>query len=321
MRNGSVADGIVIGLGRGRRTGHETDGSETRFPQRFERMPAGCRARGRVGIEIAPESQERTSSVSQNQTRCGTRHRSPARSRSWNSSPSGQSFKVVGFGSEPVPSDTIVDGAIIDAAAVADAVAPRPRRQPHQDEGRRRLALRQRRHRQEDQSAGDDRGRTLRVDSLGSRAVHPVRHPGRQPRLPDPLHPSWRREGQHGSAARGGQEGQDRRLHRRHQQGRPDAGRRRRRRLCAAERLRGELRRRAGRGGRAAQRRRERREHQHRLRRPVAVHPRHLDGRQRLHRGDPEGTGPALRQRGAREEGRADGRRRSGRGRRRSCEP
>jgi type IV pilus assembly protein PilM len=37
--------------------------------------------------------------------------------------PSGQSFKVVGFGSEPVPSDTIVDGAIIDAAAVADAVA------------------------------------------------------------------------------------------------------------------------------------------------------------------------------------------------------
>jgi type IV pilus assembly protein PilM len=37
--------------------------------------------------------------------------------------PSGRSFKVVGFGSEPVPGDTIVDGAIIDAAAVADAVA------------------------------------------------------------------------------------------------------------------------------------------------------------------------------------------------------
>ncbi len=36
---------------------------------------------------------------------------------------SGQSLKVVGFGMEPVPSDTIVDGAIIDAAAVADAVA------------------------------------------------------------------------------------------------------------------------------------------------------------------------------------------------------
>ena len=37
--------------------------------------------------------------------------------------PSGHSFKVVGFGTEPVPGDTIVDGAIIDAAAVADAVA------------------------------------------------------------------------------------------------------------------------------------------------------------------------------------------------------
>jgi type IV pilus assembly protein PilM len=35
---------------------------------------------------------------------------------------SGRSFKVVGFGTEPVPGDTIVDGAIIDAAAVADAV-------------------------------------------------------------------------------------------------------------------------------------------------------------------------------------------------------
>ncbi len=36
--------------------------------------------------------------------------------------PSGRSYKVVGFGSEPVPGDTIVDGAIIDAAAVAGAI-------------------------------------------------------------------------------------------------------------------------------------------------------------------------------------------------------
>lgn len=35
---------------------------------------------------------------------------------------SGRTFKVVGFGSAPVPGDTIVDGAIIDAAAVADAI-------------------------------------------------------------------------------------------------------------------------------------------------------------------------------------------------------
>jgi type IV pilus assembly protein PilM len=37
--------------------------------------------------------------------------------------PAGHSFKVVGFGSGPVPGDTIVDGAIIDAGAVADAIA------------------------------------------------------------------------------------------------------------------------------------------------------------------------------------------------------
>ena len=36
--------------------------------------------------------------------------------------PSGRSYKVVAFGIEPIPGDTIVDGAIIDAGAVADAV-------------------------------------------------------------------------------------------------------------------------------------------------------------------------------------------------------
>ena len=36
--------------------------------------------------------------------------------------PSGRSYKVVGFGTEPIPGDTIVDGAIIDAGAVADAI-------------------------------------------------------------------------------------------------------------------------------------------------------------------------------------------------------
>jgi type IV pilus assembly protein PilM len=36
--------------------------------------------------------------------------------------PAGQSYKVVAFASEPVPSDSIVDGAIVDGAAVADAV-------------------------------------------------------------------------------------------------------------------------------------------------------------------------------------------------------
>ena len=34
----------------------------------------------------------------------------------------GKTFKVVGFGSEPIPPDSIVDGAIIDGAAVSDAI-------------------------------------------------------------------------------------------------------------------------------------------------------------------------------------------------------
>ncbi len=36
--------------------------------------------------------------------------------------PSGKGYKVVGFGSEPIPPDSIVDGAIIDGSAVADAI-------------------------------------------------------------------------------------------------------------------------------------------------------------------------------------------------------
>ena len=35
---------------------------------------------------------------------------------------SGKGFKVVAFAIEPVPPDSIVDGAIIDGAAVADAI-------------------------------------------------------------------------------------------------------------------------------------------------------------------------------------------------------
>jgi type IV pilus assembly protein PilM len=45
-------------------------------------------------------------------------------------------YKVTAFGCEAVPPDSIVDGAIIDANAVT--------------------GVRQRRHRQEDQPAGDD---------------------------------------------------------------------------------------------------------------------------------------------------------------------
>jgi type IV pilus assembly protein PilM len=36
--------------------------------------------------------------------------------------PAGKSYRVTGFGTEPLPPDSIVDGAIIDGAAVADAI-------------------------------------------------------------------------------------------------------------------------------------------------------------------------------------------------------
>ena len=36
--------------------------------------------------------------------------------------PAGKGYKVTAFGAEPVPADAIVDGAIIDAASVADAI-------------------------------------------------------------------------------------------------------------------------------------------------------------------------------------------------------
>ena len=64
-----------------------------------------------------------------------------------------------------------------------------------------------------------------------------------------------------------------------------NAGHRRRRRVRAAERLRDQLRPRAGAGRRPAQRRRERDQHQHPPGRPVGVHARRLDRRQRLYRG------------------------------------
>src|SRR5215813_11907753 len=36
--------------------------------------------------------------------------------------PTGKGYRVTAFGTEPVPADSIVDGAIIDGTAVADAI-------------------------------------------------------------------------------------------------------------------------------------------------------------------------------------------------------
>ena len=99
--------------------------------------------------------------------------------------PVGKSFKVTAFATEPVPPDSIVDGAIIDGAAVSDAIrrlfennAFKTKDVAASLSGNAVIV-------KKITPAGDDRGRARRVDSLGSGAVHPVRHPGRQPRLPD----------------------------------------------------------------------------------------------------------------------------------------
>ena len=94
--------------------------------------------------------------------------------------------------------------------------------------------------------------------------------------------PRHRCQGHDGSAARRGEEGEDRRLHRRDRAGGADAGGGRRRRVRAAERVRAELRLRAGCGRRAAQRGRERHQHQHHRQRTVGLHTRYLARRQRV---------------------------------------
>ena len=216
--------------------------------------------------------------------------------------PSGKGYKVTAIGVEPIPPDSIVDGAIIDGGAVADAVRRLFENKQFSAKEVGGVPVRQLGHRQEDHAADHDRAGTGGVDLLGSRAVHPVRHPGRQSRLRDPV--ARRRAGHHGRPAGGGEEGQDRRLHQRHHPGRPHRGGRGRGRLRAAERLRGQLRLRARRGGRPAERRRQRHQHQHPERIAVGLHPRHLDGRQCLHRGRAAGTRAAVRARRAAEEGR-----------------
>ena len=80
---------------------------------------------------------------------------------------SGKSYRVAAFASEAMAPDSIVDGAIIDGAGVADAIRRVFERAGTQDAGRGRVAVGQRRHRQEDQPAADDRGRAGRVDPAG----------------------------------------------------------------------------------------------------------------------------------------------------------
>ena len=138
--------------------------------------------------------------------------------------PAGKGYRVAAFGTEPVPADSIVDGTIVDAAAVVDAVR-RVFDGNKAFKGKRCLCLplRQCRHREEDYAAGHDGVRAGRLDLLGGRAVHPVRHTGCQPRLPDSR--PRNRAGiarEHGRSPRGRGEGEDRRLHERYRAGGAD---------------------------------------------------------------------------------------------------
>ena len=216
---------------------------------------------------------------------------------------SGKGFKVTAFAIEPVPPDSIVDGAIIDGAAVSDAIrrlfenkAFKTKDVAASLSGNavivKKISLPVMTEAELAESIYWEAEQYIPFDIQDVNLDYQILDPGTGPDC----------EGHDGSAARRGEERKDRRLHRRHLAGRPRAGGRGRRCLRAAERVRGQLRPRARGGRRAAQRRRERHQHQHPGGRAVGLHARHLDRRQRLHRSGAEGAEPAVRERRAAEE-------------------
>ena len=176
----------------------------------------------------------------------------------------GKDYSVAAFGSEPIPPDSIVDGAIIDGTAVADAI--------------RRLFERHRFTTKD--VAASLSGHAVIVKKINlpvmtdAELAEPIVWEAEQ-YIPfdiqdvnldyQILESGHRRrlERHDGSPAGRGQERQDCRLHRRHRSGGPRANHRRRRCVRAAKRLRAQLRRPARRRDRVAQRRRERDQRQH----------------------------------------------------------
>ena len=135
--------------------------------------------------------------------------------------PAGKGYRVAAFATEPVPPDSIVDGAIIDGTAVAEAIRRVFEQQGLQDQGRRGVALGQRRHRQENQPAGHDRGRSsaesiyweaeqyIPFDIQDVNLDYQILDPARAPTSRAPWKCCWWRRRK-----------KDRRLHRRHRPGR-----------------------------------------------------------------------------------------------------
>ena len=208
---------------------------------------------------------------------------------------SGKSFKVTAFGIEPVPPDSIVDGAIIDGAAVADAI---------------RRLFESKNIKTKDVAASLAGNavivKKITLPKMTEQELAESIYWEAEQYIPfdiQDVNLDYQVVGQGSGAAAGTM---DVLLVAAKKEKIADytgvitqAGRaarhRRRRRLRAAERLRGQLRPRPGAGRRARQLRRERRQHQHPERRPVALHARHLDRRQRLHRRAAARAEPPLR--------------------------
>ena len=137
--------------------------------------------------------------------------------------PSGKGFRVAAFGSEPVPPDAIVDGAIIDAGAVADAI--------------RRVFEHNKAFKAKDVCASLSGNAVIvkkitlpvMTESELAESIYweaeqyipfDIQDVNLDYQILDPGHRA-RFARQHGSAARRGEEGKDRRLHRRHRAGGP----------------------------------------------------------------------------------------------------
>ena len=93
-------------------------------------------------------------------------------------------WSLVAAGEAPLPDGSLQDGAAAEPTAVSEAVSELLDSPPAPARPGRRRAVRARRHRQAAVAAGDEPGGAERGDSLGGRAVHPVRPLGSPARLP-----------------------------------------------------------------------------------------------------------------------------------------
>ena len=136
--------------------------------------------------------------------------------------PSGKGFKVTAFAIEPVPPDSIVDGAIIDGTAVADAIrrlfenkAFKTKEVAASLSGNavivKKISLPVMTEAELAESIYWEAEQYIPFDIQDVNLDYQILDAGTRPRL----------EGHDGRAARRGEEGKDRRLHGRHLAGRP----------------------------------------------------------------------------------------------------